>query len=113
MITNVYLTVDFITDPSNPTPNTWWFYSIVGVLAIAYFGFLFSIIRSDLYSFVYWITGEANSKKLVQEPRESDQIGTATSPIVISNRSMEYNGETHDPPRSGANGTPANPPRAS
>jgi len=45
---NVYLVVDYIFEEDNPTPHTWWFYSLCFLLGLAYFIFIGFLVREDV-----------------------------------------------------------------
>merc|ERR1719473_83120 len=45
---NIYLVVEFVTDPSQSVPHTWWFYTIVGILGVLYFAFIAVVIKRDI-----------------------------------------------------------------
>jgi Mn2+/Fe2+ NRAMP family transporter len=47
---NVYLVVNFITDPDSPTPQETWFFVFVALVGAAYFGFI-GVIIWVIYSF--------------------------------------------------------------
>jgi len=57
IVTNVYLIFDFVTDKTNPVPHTWWFYSIVVLFGLAYFGFILTIVWDDMLLFRAWVMG--------------------------------------------------------
>jgi len=59
LATNVYLIVDFVqNDPSSP--HAAWFYALVLVLSVFYFGFVFYLVQRDIKKLVTWCRSKAD-----------------------------------------------------
>lgn len=52
---NVYIVVDSMKNDDIATPHTWWWYTIVGVVAVAYFGFIAVLIRPDIRRLIRYV----------------------------------------------------------
>lgn len=54
LVVNVVLVLDFVLDEDNPTPHTWWFYTICFAIGVAYFGFIAYLMKNEFLSVYHW-----------------------------------------------------------
>jgi len=91
VVINIYLIASFLTNPSNPTPRTWWFYTFVLILAFFYFVFIGYIIKGDVISGFQYLaslrtesTGHDDEYRVCCFYRNRPQVSPA-SPLLPKN----------------------------
>eukprot|EP00937_MAST-01D_sp_MAST-1D-sp2_P005182 g5182.t1 len=87
---NTYFIIEFLIDPSSPLPHHTWFYVVVCLYGVYYYGLIFYLVRDELFNFYQYLNGspERRDSTICTEPYGTVKevpVGTLQAGSVANN----------------------------